>query len=296
MDIFTINYTERNKIWMIIRDDRTVVRFSDTICILPLPQAATWEEGTSAFHFYTKSPTSTLCASVCAHFFTGTRIMMTKKHGKKHHGAAGNGERGKEEVPHHRSVMYLQAQAVNKAAHPRDDWGAKRKIKNKSMRPKDIENRRLKDLGYEEELLDVWTSASRGELGAVKAFVDAGNDINMQPGCYPNGTILHEAVQTGKTDVVKYLIEKGANVNALDDVQNTPLHRAAIYNKTGIIRLLLNARAKQDLMNDMDRTPWELAKLNGQEEAAALLPVGDLTNVAAMLQYEERIKEVLVNE
>ena len=221
---------------------------------------------------------------------------MTKKHGKKHQGAAGNGERGKEEVLHHRSVMYLQAQAVNKAAHPRDNRGAKRRIKNKSMRPKDIENRRLKGLGYEEELLDVWTSASRGELVAVKAFVDAGNNINMQPGCYPNGTILHEAVQTGKTDVVKYLIEKGANVNALDDVQNTPLHRAAIYNRTGIIRLLLNARAKQDLVNDMDRTPWELAKFNGQEEAAALLPVGDLTNVAAMLQYEERIKEVLASE
>ena len=93
--------------------------------------------------------------------------------------------------------------------------------------------------------------------------------------------------------MVKYLVEKKADVNSLDDVRNTPLHRAARFGKTEVVRFLLKNKANPEPMNEMDHTPWELAKLNGNEEAAALLPIGDLTNIAARLKYEERIRLVL---
>ena len=127
----------------------------------------------------------------------------------------------------------------------------------------------------------------------MKRFVDRGNNINMLPGCYPNGTLLHQAAQRGHIEVVKYLVGQKADVNALDDVRNTPLHRAARFGKTDIVRYLLSKKANPEPLNEMERTPWELAKLNKNEEAAALLPIGDLTNIAARLKYEERIQMVL---
>ena len=193
--------------------------------------------------------------------------------------------------PKKHSAMFLQARAVNtdRFAHTNSE---KRK-KAKGKRPDDIPGGRLKDLGYPEELVDAWTSASRGNLKEVKRFIDRGNNINMLPGCYPNGTLLHQACQRGHLDVVKYLVEKKADVNSLDDVRNTPLHRAARFGKTEVVRFLLKNKANPEPMNEMDHTPWELAKLNGNEEAAALLPIGDLTNIAARLKYEERIRLVL---
>ena len=193
--------------------------------------------------------------------------------------------------PKKHSAMFLQARAVNtdRFAHTNSE---KRK-KAKGKRPDDIPGGRLKDLGYPEELVDAWTSASRGNLKEVKRFIDRGNNINMLPGCYPNGTLLHQACQRGHLDVVKYLVEKKADVNSLDDVRNTPLHRAARFGKTEVVRFLLKNKANPEPMNEMDHTPWELAKLNENEEAAALLPIGDLTNIAARLKYEERIRLVL---
>lgn len=190
-----------------------------------------------------------------------------------------------------KSAMFLQARAVNTDRFAHSDQ-VKRK-KKKGKRPEDIPGGRLKDLGYPEELVDAWTSASRGNLKEVKRFVDRGNNINMLPGCYPNGTLLHQAAQRGHIEVVEYLVGQKADVNALDDVRNTPLHRAARFGKTDIVRCLLKNKANLEPLNEMDRTPWELAKLNGNEEAAALLPIGDLTNIAARLKYEERIRMVL---
>ena len=190
-----------------------------------------------------------------------------------------------------KSAMFLQAKAVNTDRFAHFEQVKRKKAKGK--RPDDIPGGRLKDLGYPEELVDAWTSASRGNLKEVKRFVDRGNNINMLPGCYPNGTLLHQAAQRGHIEVVKYLVGQKADVNALDDVRNTPLHRAARFGKTDIVRYLLSKKANPEPLNEMERTPWELAKLNWNEEAAALLPIGDLTNIAARLKYEERIQMVL---
>lgn len=189
------------------------------------------------------------------------------------------------------SAMFLQARAVNTDRFAHFDQ-VKRK-KKKGKRPENIPGGRLKDLGYPEELVDPWTSASRGNLKEVKRFVDRGNNINMLPGCYPNGTLLHQAAQRGHIEVVEYLVAQKADVDAIDDVRNTPLHRAARFGKTDVVRCLLKCKANPEPLNEMERTPWELAKLNGNEEAAALLPIGDLTNIAARLKYEERIRMVL---
>ena len=65
-----------------------------------------------------------------------------------------------------------------------------------------------------------------GDLELLKHVISYGNDINCK---YRSNSVtaLHIAVQDKKNvDIVKYLVEHGANVNQCDNFDMTPLHHA----------------------------------------------------------------------
>ena len=70
---------------------------------------------------------------------------------------------------------------------------------------------------------------NRGDLNAVKEFLDQGGNVNLQD--EPGTTPLHHAVNSnwkGKNfEIVKLLIERGADAKAIDDTHHTPLHLAS---------------------------------------------------------------------
>jgi ankyrin repeat protein len=65
----------------------------------------------------------------------------------------------------------------------------------------------------------------KGHLGIVKSLIEQGIDVNMKGG-WTGGTPLHSAASHRPTEIVKYLILQGANVNATDKDGDTPLHNA----------------------------------------------------------------------
>lgn len=87
-------------------------------------------------------------------------------------------------------------------------------------------------------------------LKMVKLLVESGADVDK--GNSGKVTPLMFAINKGEVDVVKYLISKGANVNARTSFGNyTPLHYACSNNDLNIASILISENANPNV-KDMD--------------------------------------------
>ena len=84
---------------------------------------------------------------------------------------------------------------------------------------------------------DIFSAAYRGDLAAVKDFIERGADLNVISQQYGE-TVLHCAARSGNLEVVKYLVEKGANVNAATNDGYTVLSWAMEFRNQQIINYL----------------------------------------------------------
>lgn len=71
---------------------------------------------------------------------------------------------------------------------------------------------------------------------------------------------LHMACINGHTNIVRFLIDHGADPNIQNHEGNTPLHIAAEYGYTEIIHILINSGARTDIKNHKGLTAQEVAK------------------------------------
>ena len=86
--------------------------------------------------------------------------------------------------------------------------------------------------------ISIHEAASEGNIEAVKQHLAAGADVNVQSD-FRKYTPLHEAIVGRKLEVANFLIEKGANVNMMDDTFGTPLDIAIMRGTmTEIVDLL----------------------------------------------------------
>jgi len=76
-----------------------------------------------------------------------------------------------------------------------------------------------------------------------------------------NKTILMYASWVGNTEAVKYLVEKGANINAQDSSNATALHLAIWKEHTDIALYLLEHGASAVSMSNDGMTPSDIAVL-----------------------------------
>ena len=77
-----------------------------------------------------------------------------------------------------------------------------------------------------------------------------------------NKTPLHIACENDNEDIIKLLISKGVDVNAVDKDINTPLHIACTNNNFDIIKLLIDNGAKVKCQNKNNETPLHKACKN----------------------------------
>ena len=70
-------------------------------------------------------------------------------------------------------------------------------------------------------------AAVDGDLDRVKAAVSGGEDIDGRDSEW--NTALHEACRKGHVDIVKYLLDNGANTELTNIFDRTPLYLACKY-------------------------------------------------------------------
>eukprot|EP00296_Roombia_truncata_P007712 JP446163.1.p1 GENE.JP446163.1~~JP446163.1.p1 ORF type:complete len:486 (+),score=101.85 JP446163.1:91-1458(+) len=75
-------------------------------------------------------------------------------------------------------------------------------------------------------------------------------------------TPLHTAAYFGHSDVVKQLMQAGADINAEDRIQRTPLHCATINGHSDVVKQLIQAGADINAKDCFGKTPLNLAEGN----------------------------------
>ena len=105
----------------------------------------------------------------------------------------------------------------------------------------------------------------------VKFFIKIGFvNVNARPFIFPtNDTLLHLAVVCRWLEVVKFLIENGADVNVINDFNETPLHLITVPDNDindddeemvlEIVKVLCKNGANVNAKNDQDCSPVDIA-------------------------------------
>lgn len=120
--------------------------------------------------------------------------------------------------------------------------------------------------------------------------------------CNSDGnTALHYAAHHGYLKLAKALIEKGANVNAMNRVRSSPLHVAVRYNRPDIVQLLLENDADPNQLGQFSHSALTLAATqNFYNIAKILIDNGAQTQpmtlqLAAMNKDGARMTKLLVD-
>jgi ankyrin repeat protein len=91
----------------------------------------------------------------------------------------------------------------------------------------------------------------------VRMLIDAGANLNVQD--KHGDTPLHVAIMKNNPIIVQMLIDAGADLNMQDIWNRTPLHWAVYYGKVEIVRMLIDAGARKDILDYRGRLPYDLA-------------------------------------
>ena len=101
-------------------------------------------------------------------------------------------------------------------------------------------------------------AANNDDLEIVRFLLDSGAEIEAQDGY--EYTALHRAADQGAARAVGVLLENGADIAKQGNFGRTALHCAATRGHTEVVRLLLNKGADANTRDRGDHTPFDLAQ------------------------------------
>ena len=113
-------------------------------------------------------------------------------------------------------------------------------------------------------------AAKNDNIGLIKQLLSVDNSLLEKTDKYKR-TALHSAARYGAGTVVKYLIEKGADITAKDESGNTPLHLAAMYSHDKVIEFLAGKNADINATNIDGQSTMYLASYYGSTNAMGIL-------------------------
>lgn len=117
---------------------------------------------------------------------------------------------------------------------------------------------------------EIFDAVKANDRSKVKRLISQDPDLVSRKD-RKNNTPLHFAAEGGHSDVAKYLIGKGCDLNAQNAEGNTPLNLAAISGHVGVSKLLIEHGADIDSGNAQLYTPLHTAIINKRDKVSELL-------------------------
>jgi uncharacterized protein len=119
--------------------------------------------------------------------------------------------------------------------------------------------------------LDAAEAATFGDLDRLAVLVTGAEAANTFSS--DGFSLLHLAAFFGQPDAAEFLLARGAEVDARGRgwMTGTPLHSAASARQADVVRILLEAGADPNAVQSGGWTPLRAAVSNGDTETAALL-------------------------
>lgn len=128
------------------------------------------------------------------------------------------------------------------------------------------EGEKLIHMSSENRML--YESSVTGNVADFKKAIEHGADVNSKNS---EGQTPLCLVSKCRIDLVKLLVEKGADVNLQSDDEISPLHWAVEYDNEEIVEYLLTHGAKTDSRDKLYETPVHWAAWTGHHRSAKLL-------------------------
>lgn len=91
----------------------------------------------------------------------------------------------------------------------------------------------MKGNSIDKELL---AAVLAGDINLIRSLIEQGADVNVAD--KRGRTSLDWSAHKGRLDICELLLDNGADVNAMDDYDITPMHQAASYSRTETCKLL----------------------------------------------------------
>ncbi len=111
-------------------------------------------------------------------------------------------------------------------------------------------------------------ASEEGNLDIVKALIEAGADISIKDS--QDCTALVYACLSGNAEIVKALIDEGLDINVADNSSYTPLMRASERGLAEVVKVLLESGANIHAIDSARETAFMKAGSNGHREVVAV--------------------------
>lgn len=121
-----------------------------------------------------------------------------------------------------------------------------------------------------EEYNEAFAAASSGDLVTLQTYV-ANDHAILGATEWDGRTLLHDAVDKGRQNVAKYLLDQGANIDGVTQDGRTAIHMAAQHGDIPMITLLLRYKAKINPVDGKGWTPLDRAEKWGHADAVSFL-------------------------
>jgi hypothetical protein len=104
--------------------------------------------------------------------------------------------------------------------------------------------------------VDIHTAVASGNAEVLRQHLAAGTNINEKDP-FGGSSPLISASLFGKTEIVKILIDAGAEINIQNNDGSTALHTASFFCRPEIVAILLKKGADKTIKNNFGSTAYE---------------------------------------